>query len=336
MARTLKISFLAMMAFVLAAAAGLYFYTHPSIPRVPPDIAAADNITFYALGDQGSSINQWWVARAMEKQAEKDGDPDFVALLGDNFYNVKPLTLDSASWKWNFEYVYSGKYLNSMPFYAILGNHDPESVDGKNVEIEYARRHLGSGRWRMPADYYAMDFGNVGGRPLIRMVFLNTNLSMDDLKKEADFIRDNFPNDDHSPIWKIVAGHHPMHSYGKYKHPEEAAEFSERAGIIAAALMDAHVDLYLSGHDHNQQLIARGNEPVYVINGAGGAETYEMRGKSPDLKFARSDYGFARVYADAKSLEVNFFDTQPHLLSSFVLLRACVDRPSACLKAVRR
>lgn len=318
--------------FSLAAALGLYFYTHPLILRIPSDPEAVDNITFYALGDQGDGgVDQWAVAGAMEKQAEKYGKVDFVTLLGDNFYSEKPLTLDSPEWKSKFENVYAGKYLSAMPFYAVLGNHDPETVNGRNVEIEYSRQQMGSNRWRMPANYYVSDFGKVDGRPLIRIVFLDTNLPLDALKTQADFIRRSFPNDDNGPIWKIVAGHHPIRSFGKHY-----AENSERSTIIAAALQDAHVDLYLAGHDHNQQLIAHGNDPIYVINGGGGAHTYEFHGKSPDLRFARVGHGFVGVHADAKTLALDILDATPRTLASYTIARTCAAGPSQCLKTAKQ
>jgi tartrate-resistant acid phosphatase type 5 len=328
-----RVSFALLVAiFSLTAALGFYFYTHPLILRIPSNPEAVDNITFYALGDQGDGgVDQWEVARAMEKQAEKYGKVDFVTLLGDNFYSEQPLTLDSPEWQSKFENVYDGKYLSATPFYAVLGNHDPETVDGRNVEIEYSRRQMGSNRWRMPALYYVSDFGKVDGRPLVRIVFLDTNLPLEALKTEADFLRHSFASGEDGPIWKIVVGHHPVRSFGKH-----FAENTARSAIIAAALEDAHVDLYLAGHDHNQQLIANGSDPVYVINGGGGAHTYALREKSPDLLFSREGHGFVGVHADKQTLAIDIFDATPRTLASYTIARACAAAPSQCLKAVRR
>lgn len=317
---------------ILAAALGFYFYTHPLILRIPSDPEAVDNITFYALGDQGDGgVQQWAVAGAMEKQAEKVGKVDFVALLGDNFYSKGTLTLDSPEWKSKFENVYAGKFLSATPFYAILGNHDPATVNGRNVEIAYAQQHLGSNRWRMPADHYTADFGKAGRRPLMRIVFLNTNVPLDALKQQADFIRQEFADTANGPVWRIVAGHHPVRTYGKHR-----GEGSEKAAIIAAALKDARVDLYLAGHDHNQQVIARGDDPVYIIAGGGGAHTYEIKKNAPDLLFANAGHGFVGLHADARRLSVAMFDTAPAVRASYAIDRTCTGGPSHCLKPVKK
>ncbi|MDR2839616.1 MAG: hypothetical protein LBV49_13775, partial [Azonexus sp.] len=135
------------------------------------------------------------------------------------------------------------------------------------------------------------------------------------------------------PIWKIVAGHHPIHSYGKHSR---AAGDSGPMAAIAGALIAAHVDLYLSGHDHNQQLIVRDGEPVYLINGAGGGGLYKMRGQSPDLRVDREGYGFASVQADAKTLAIEFFDVAPRSIARYTLSRACAAAPANCLEAAPR
>ena len=116
---------------ILAAGAGFYFHTHPHSYRIPSDKDTVDKITFVALGDQGSvDYMQWKVARAMEQVAEKEGNLDFVALLGDNFHHKGATTTDSPAGLLKFERVYSGTYLSATPFYAALGNHDHGYPDG--------------------------------------------------------------------------------------------------------------------------------------------------------------------------------------------------------------
>lgn len=316
---------------LLLAALSLYLYTHPQLLHIPSDPEAASEITFYALGDQGDgSVNQWAVADAMEKAAEKAGKLDFVALLGDNFYTDQTLALDSGLWQSRFENVYSGNYLSATPFYAVLGNNDPQTMHGDNVEIEYARRNMGSNRWRMPDNYYAYDFGRAGTRPLVRIVFLDTNLPEAELRQEADFIRQQFAQRENGPVWRIVMGHHPIRTYGKHYGKDRA-----KAAILADAMKQAQVDLYLAGHDHNQQVIASAAEPVYVINGGGGAHTYEISHRAPELIFARRGHGFAGVHASATRLDLALYDTQPATVAAYRIERACQGGPGQCLQALR-
>lgn len=167
-------------------AVGVYRYTHRPLYRIPSDPTQADSIRFFALGDQGSGgFRQWQVAHGMERLAERQGQLDFVLLLGDNLYRAADAGADSQEWLSKFERVYAGTYLSVVPFYAVLGNHDHGEVEEKGggaadaegspprrslaqAEIEYARRHLGSNRWRMPDQWYSADFGKAGARPLLR------------------------------------------------------------------------------------------------------------------------------------------------------------------------
>lgn len=320
------------VACLLALALGIYLYTHPPINRIPSDPEALDNITFYALGDQGDGgVEQWAVARAMEKQAERIGKVDFITLLGDNFYTDEELTLDSMEWRTKFENVYSGKYLSAVPFYAVLGNNDPATVIGENVEIEYSLKHMGSNRWRMPANYYSYDFGKSGNHPLMRLVFLDTNLNQDEIRKQADFIREKFVESKNGPIWKIVIAHHPVRTYGKHLGEDE-----QKLAAITTALKETRVDLYLAGHDHNQQVIAADHEPVYVINGGGGAHTYKIKKKPAELIFARQGHGFVSVHANATQLDFALYDTAPQALVSYKIERSCPAASAKCLQTVKK
>lgn len=333
---------------VLAATAffALYAYTHRPLDRISDDLRDDETINFFALGDQGSGeIKQWEVARAMEKLAETQRDLDFVVLMGDNFYVKNELTLDSPDWMSKFEHVYAGKYLNAAPFYAVLGNHDYGKSDGAEddeshsskkhakakqnpeVQLEYASKHMGSNRWRMPAHYYSADFGSVQGQILLRMVFLDTNLPHDELLKEADFIRKQFSASSGKTVWKIVVAHHPVRTYGK--HFGEMQEIEE---TLLPALKDTHVDLYLSGHDHNQQVIAGDGEPVYVVSGGGGSRLYDIRRQSPDLKFSRAAAGFVNVSVDKAALNFSIRYADGTAAASYRIDRNCGQARASCLQ----
>lgn len=340
-------SFIVLAILLSAGLTTLYAYTHQPVDRIPDDLRSDEEITFYALGDQGSGgIKQWQVSRAMEKLAEKQRDLDFLVLMGDNFYVDKPLTLDSPEWRTRFEQVYAGKFLNAVPFYAVLGNHDYGKADGsgdedspgKNrrikarqnpeVQLEYSNRHLGSNRWRMPARYYSADFGMVQGRPLLRVVFLDTNLAHEELLKEADFVRKAFSAGPGGAVWKIAVGHHPFRTYGK--HFGEVHDIEE---TLLPALRDAQVDLYLAGHDHNQQVIARDGEPVLVVSGGGGDRIYKIGRQSPDLVFSRSTHGFAGIYADRAALKLGLYDIDGTAMAAYKIDRTCAKGQAACLQA---
>lgn len=329
------------IALALAVAGGFFLYRHlhPALYRIPNDSDPSGKITFFAVGDQGSgSVAQWQVASAMEQRAEQAPDLDFVMLLGDNFYIKEPLTIDSSYWNSRFESVYSGKYLSVVPFYAVLGNHDyreseSDSQHGNSpdassaeIQIEYAQKHLGSNRWRMPAHYYAKDFETYAGRPVLRVVFLDTNLDRDGLLQEAAFIKKQFANSPTMPIWKIVVGHHPLHTYGKHHGENPAA-----TQILLSAMQESSVDAYLSGHDHNQQAIVRDGEPYQFISGTGGDSVYPVKMAAPDLKYANAVYGFLEAQVTPEQLELSFVDRDNHTLASYRVARDCRQSKTACL-----
>lgn len=53
--------------------------------------------------------------------------------------------------------------LATIPFYALLGNHDVPA--DAQVEIRYSQGHANSGRWQMPGYYSSRDFGIANGHP---------------------------------------------------------------------------------------------------------------------------------------------------------------------------
>lgn len=312
---------------------GLYKYFHPDIYRIPSNPDNAQEINFFALGDQGSgSSEQRAVADAMEKVAKKIKNLDFVVLLGDNFYIDKKLTENSPEWNTMFEEVYSGAYLSTVPFYAVLGNHDKDLSlnQSSHPEIEYSKKALGSNRWRMPAHYFYNDFGNIHGHPLLRIVFLDTNASDDEMSVQANYVREKFITNPVQPIWKIVVGHNTIRTYGKHY-----ADPTNLTKLLLPVMQEAKVDLYLSGHDHNQQLVIKNGEPSYVINGAGGKSLYAQEANSDDLRFFRRGYGFVSLKINPTKLDIDFYNESAKKVSSHELTRACVGLMSDCIKVIK-
>lgn len=312
---------------------GLYKYFHPDIYRIPSNPDNLQEITLFALGDQGSgSQAQRAVASSMEKVAKKNKNLDFVVLLGDNFYIDKKLTETSSEWNTRFEEMYSGLHLSTVPFYAVLGNNDIDLSVNKNThpEIEYSKKSLGSNRWRMPAHYFSNDYGISNGRPLLRIVYLDTNATKEELLKQADYIREQFIKNPVKPIWKIVAGHHTIRSCGKHYNDK-----TRLAEMLLPVLQESEVDIYLSGHDHNQQLIVKDGEPGYVINGAGGKSLYPQKTDSDDLRFFRKGYGFVSLKVNATKLSLEYYDDAANKVSSHELQRDCKHLSSNCIKAIK-
>jgi len=286
------------------------------------------SVTFLALGDQGSGDEvQRHVAQSMEQVAEQASTPDFVAFLGDNFYPKGVESTDDPKWQTHFEQVYTGSVLAKTPFYSVLGNHD--HMQNAQAEIDYSIQQRGSKRWHMPNAFYSADFGSVNGRPLLRVVFIDTCLDKNGLQTEAEFIKQQFAESATSPLWKIVMGHYPVRNHGKH-----SGQTPDMDAIIKPALQAAHVDVYLAGHDHDEQVIAQDGEPLYVISGGGGAELYPVTTGADDLKFSQSAHGFLSVTLDAAHLEFAERDGDGHISAQYRIERACSQGITKCLVPV--
>jgi hypothetical protein len=293
--------------------------------RIPSDINESKEITFFALGDAGKgNFVQWRVAKAMEQVAEQNKKLDFVAILGDNFYTGRDLGLKSKVWNAYFENVYSGRFLDAVPFYAVLGNHD--KLKKIKDELAYSEHNSGSNRWRMPARFYARDMGNIGGRPLLRVVFLDTQPNAESLKTQADFIQKSFAENTKQPVWRIVIGHHPVRNYGK--HADETALMQQ---FLLPAFKVAKIDAYISGHDHNQQAIVNQNEPLYFISGGGGADLYPIKYRDSQLKYGESVHGFLSVRLNKSAMHLQQYDAHGLVLKSYHLQQGCLGQPAQCL-----
>jgi hypothetical protein len=308
---------------ILLFVGGYWLFTPPS-PFVPLSGLDPSLVSMIALGDQGSGdMQQWRVGRAMERVAARDGRLDMVVLLGDNFYGKALTSTHDLSWQTKFERVYWGHWLSHVPFYAVLGNHDyPVS---QKFEIEYGQQHKGSGRWQMSNNFYAKDFGSVDGHPLVRMVFLDTSAPRESLQQQIDLIDQAFQAPGPAPVWRIVASHHPVRDQGQH------GEDPDLAAKLLPALQRNNVDLFFSGHDHNQQLLLRPGEPAWVISGGGGQKLYAVNTPAPGSTFAASRAGFAKLDLSASQLGLRYYNDRGELETGYRWIRNCQWMAEGCL-----
>lgn len=285
---------------------------------------AKETVTFFAMGDQGTGdFRQKMVARLLEKQCLADGEVNFTLLLGDNFYQDGVDSVDDPLWNDYFEAMYDGPCLMGMPFYAMAGNHDHRK--NSDALLEYSAKSLGSGRWRMPGFYYTEDFGKVAGQVLLRVFVIDTSLNM---SEQWDKIKQATDGDGRA-IWHLVASHYPTRSYD-YKHQD----FDVMVKYLAPVMQQAGIDLQISGHAHNMQMIRVENEPLYVISGAGGKEYYPLsEAEKPYMLYGHEGLGFVKIVADAEVMAIEFIPVWPGEPAVFRVDRECRDTrgASACL-----
>ncbi|MFS2156679.1 metallophosphoesterase [Pseudomonas sp. Pseusp122] len=312
---------------LMSGCAALFNFMFNSPPVYTPLVDAdSSQVSMIGIGDQGSgNLKQWQVALAMERVALRDGRLDMVVLLGDNFYGKSLTGVHDWNWQMKFERVYWGHYLSHIPFYAVLGNHDyPVSSD---IEIEYSRQHAGSGRWQMPAHSYTKDFGRVDGRPLLRMVFLDTSAPLNELKTQIEGLEKAFDQGEPEPVWRVVAAHHPVRNAGG--HGEESRLVEQ----LLPALQRSRVDLYLSGHDHNQQLLLREGEPAWLISGGGGQTIAPLPVNGVTTTFTASRTGFVKLDFSRTRMQLSFYDDSSRPEMRYFWDRDCPWLARSCVKA---
>jgi|SRR5436190_12602367 len=265
-------------------------------------------LTFLATGDWGMDGNyfQRQVGHSMAAWAEHL-DSRFVIAVGDNFYDAGVQSVTDPHWKRSFEDIYSAKALQT-PWYAILGNHDYAGVP--QAQIDYAAV---SKRWRMPARYYSQSMTTPDGSA-VDIFFLDTTPMLTGYRerKEDSLLRANARSQDvaaqlkwlksalaaSKAPWKIVFGHHPVHSGGQH------GDSRELVADVKPLLERYGVQAYICGHDHDLQHIDRG--VTYICTGA-GANTRPVAGVQ-GTAFASDHAGFTTYRLTADRLAIDFVD----------------------------
>jgi len=252
----------------------------PALAAAPPQ-ELSGTISFFAIGDTGYGGRVLAeVAAAMEHSA-RERPVALALLLGDNFYPAGVDSTDDARWRTMFEEPFGSPSL-AIPFQAVLGNHDHRGR--VEAQVDYTRK---SERWRMPARWYTFTQEGEGG--LTAQFFALDTEPIEEGWSEAPaevaWLGTELARS--SARWKIVFGHHPALSHGRHGGTKEIAReivpLFERFGV----------DLYVTGHDHDLQLLDSGHGWLQLVSGA-GSSTRDTR-CGDDTLFASASPGYARV-----------------------------------------
>lgn len=273
-------------------------------------VAGSDpTLAFVAVGDWGrnGANHQRAVAEQMGRAATEIGS-QFVAALGDNFYERGVTSAQDPQWRSSFEDVYTAPSLQ-IPWYAILGNHD--YLGAPEAEIEYAQL---SSRWRMPDRYYKVEGASLSA-PHVDLFFLDTSPLVHSYRRNvASAIARNVASQDAAEQlawldrelgrsqapWKFVFGHHTIYS-GGLMH----GNTTELVQQVLPILQRRGVQAYINGHEHDLQHLRIGGMD-FICSGAGS----EVRPTGPieGTRFALSRSGFASFKVARDSLELEFRD----------------------------
>lgn len=298
-----------------------------------------------ALGDWGVMEGDWFgvVPRAMMEFA---GAHDAVILnLGDSFY---PDGISTEAQHRRREAAYAAQFGHNnrnnenknnnetkpaeRRYHSVLGNHDylgnvTATVEGGAVGwLGFERTNWFS--WHDPqldATFVAIDtnfvqktqicFGKASEQACRATMDLMQTTQLAWLERVlADAQK-------RGVTWCIVFGHHPIIGAGRWAFYQGDKRLA--AQVLAPLFEKYDVALYLSGHDHVQQLYVRSGVR-YAISGAGGAKlddeplmnTAGTNAQNATLHLAEPGHGFAALH----------FDTELDVLCvHFMTTAACTD-----------
>ena len=280
----------------------------------PPAVAVPEaHLSLVAFGDWGSgSADQKQVAESIASLAEHLEPPlDGMLLLGDNFYMDLAEGADSPEWQTVFEQVYDRRRL-PFPFYVALGNHDYDTAAKAQAELDYARWHPDS-RWKLPARWYRLELP--AGKPLVTLLMLDSNYrDMPKLQwmEELDWLKDELAKPRTTP-WLVCCAHHPLFNNGP--HGDDGPLTKDWGPLF----QQYHVNLYLTGHDHDlQHLEVAGWDTSFVISGGGGDALYKVANSGTRFKFGASTHGFTLLRFTPEALLVTLCDASGNRLHQFV------------------
>lgn len=262
------------------------------LPQTLPD---KHHVSFIAIGDQGKGgRSQRHVARLMNEKAAED-PVKFVMTLGDNFYKRGVTSVSDKQWSEKFEDMYNLPYL-AVPFYATLGNHDHKDGNARH-QVEYSKKNA---RWVMPDNYYTFS-KSIDAHSSVQFFALDTTVINQQSENYLEQIRwlDQALMAS-TATWKIVLGHHPVFSYGKHGDQEQMID-------QVRPLLEKHeVDVYISGHDHDRQLLKPSGGVYYIISGTGSRSRDTQYGEH--TVFAETNLGFVWCLVSASQFHVQFID----------------------------
>jgi hypothetical protein len=259
------------------------FRTHPA-----PDRPLAGPVAFAVIGDFGVGIRKSSPTRRQREigealhRAVDDFDVRFVLTTGDNIYAGKrllglPVDHGDEDDDWFFTFYQPYRYfLNRIPFYPCIGNHDSaetEERDDRDQVLDnfFLRERMATdeatGKASLdPGLFYRVRYGR------------NIELICLDTSKETFFARGRlFDHPDHQVFldetfriadadnvrWRIPFCHHPPYSAGPRHHNTRGMQ------RLVAKFRDARVRVMFCGHEHNfQHSVVDGID--YFVSGAAG------------------------------------------------------------------
>lgn len=255
-------------------------------------------ISLFMVGDTGLASEQRKAVIGAMSQRARCAQLDGVVLLGDNFYEAGVESADDQRFQEDFERSFdSGSF--DCPFHVCLGNHD--HYGNAQAQVEYSDRSI---RWNMPDRYFKQRLIS-GDQSVDLFVVDTTPIDSNDSAADAQLRWIDQQTRTSTADWKVVVGHHPCISGGRHGSSDMTRQ------RLAPILTRNRIALYVSGHDHDLQLIDSGHGWLQAIAGSGS----KIRSTNwiPQAKFASATPGFVWLLLQDGNLSLSFFNTDGHL-----------------------
>jgi len=240
------------------------------------------SVRFAVIGDSGrGDQTQNEVAQQMVAWRQKFPF-EFVVMLGDNIY--PPHAPDDFEKK--FETPYRSLLDQGVPFYAAIGNHDPET------ELTYQKFNMEGRRYYTFRRNERRLEGLAGAG--VRFFVLDSR-SFD--PSQLVWLREELARS--GTDWKICYFHHPLYTSGRYT---TAARFLRIA--LEPILIEGNVDVVLTGHEHFYERMHPQHGIAYFISGGAGSLRKEDI-KRPSSIMARgfdTDFHFMMIEISGDTL----------------------------------
>ncbi len=254
---------------------------------------------------------------------------DFVVLLGDNFYPTGVASTSDPQWQTAFVLPYASV---SVPFYAVLGNHDYGGMGTGNelekgqYQVDYSKVNP---KWRMPGTHYRFS-----EPPVVDFFVADTNRSMfavDEVVR-ADFER-WVPEATGS--WKVVFGHHPYKSNGRHGNAGAydgvpLVPIANGAGVKSFVEDEVcgRADVYLSGHEHIMEWVGptctrpgSSTNTELIISGAGANPTGFGPSARHEDRWRGEGLGFLYVVVSREAFIGTFYGPEGRPLYSHAVMK---------------
>jgi hypothetical protein len=263
----------------------------------------ADVLRFVAFGDCGmESPGQYAVAKAIGAEPTL---PDLVMIVGDVIYPPA----DDASYDARFFTPYLA-LLPSIPFYALLGNHDYEVQAGKPFFDVFTLPRNGPAGLVPESSYWLERAG-------AQMIVHDTNQSAATLRDLSVPWHTGVAR--RPATFRLVFQHHAMYSSGP-AHLQPPAE-ALRA-LLTPVYTATGVDVVFNGHDHLYERTRPIGGVVYVTTGAGGATLYERKYSNPfTLAFVNDRHSYTYVEVRGRTLLLRQTDADGRQIDTLAITK---------------